>query len=125
MNAMNNLSNFKPRTMDPENATILDSVCENTSVRLDAENGIIIKDHTGIFTIVVTFLEELASVMGDKARQNAGEASVELAKVLTFAVTNRDSDGEKTGNLVPVITPGEATKLRIKNDGVTEEKEEE
>ena len=67
----------------------------------------------------------MASVVGEKARQNAGEASVEVAKALTFAVTNRDSDGEKTGNLVPVITPGESCKLRVKNDGVTEEKEEE
>ena len=122
---MNELNDYRPRTMDSENKEILKEVCENTSKRLDAENGIVIPDEVAIFSIVTTFFEELSATMGEKARQNAGEASVELAKVLTFAVTNRDSDGEKTGNLVPVITPGEACKLRVKNDGVTEEKEEE
>ena len=122
---MNDLSDYRPRTMDSENKDILTEICENASKRLDAENGIIIYDPVAIFSVAVTFLEEMASVVSEKARQNAGEASVEVAKALTFAVTNRDSDGEKTGNLVPVITPGESCKLRVKNDGVTEEKEEE
>jgi hypothetical protein len=112
---MNNT--YIPEEFTAGSEKILKEICENAMTRLYHENNLDIRDASVGWSVWVKMTEEFAKAMG-----NHPEELIDAASLLRFSVQNRpDEKGEKAGNIVPLIEPGERFKLGVKNDEATED----
>jgi hypothetical protein len=112
---MNN--NFIPEEFTAGSEKILKEASTEAMTRLFHENNLDIRDPSVAYTVWVKQTEEIAKAMGRHP-----EEIIDTSSLLRFSVQNRPDDkGEKAGNIVPLIEPGERFKLCVKNDDATED----
>ena len=112
---MNN--NYIPEEFTANSEKILKEVCENAMSRLFHENNLDVRDPSVPWSCWVKVTEELAKAMGKYP-----DELIDCASLMRCSVQNRpDEKGEKAGNIVPLIEPGERFKLGVKNDEATED----
>lgn len=112
---------YTPLKFNEANEALLEEACKNAAIRLDRKNGIVIGEPDAIYAISVTFLEEVMKALSRKFNNTGSDASVEIHRFMTITLTNRESDeGEKDGNIVPVLSAGDSCKQLAKNDAETE-----
>ena len=112
---------FNPLAIEESASKVIEKACENAIIRLSSENGVECADWKGIHTIAMIYLEEISRQLGVEARNNGGEAKLNLHQILTLGVNMREEeDAEKEGNMTVVLAAGPIMKQMIKNDAVTE-----
>jgi hypothetical protein len=112
---MNNT--YIPEEFTANSEKMLKEICDNAMSRLYHENNLDIRDSSVAWTVWVKVTEEIAKTMGAHP-----EELIDAASLLRFSVQNRpDEKGEKAGNIVPLVEPGERFKLAVKDDEATED----
>ena len=112
---MNNA--YIPEEYTANSEKILKEISENAMARLYHENNLDIRDATVGWSVWVKWTEELAKAMGAHP-----DELINAASLIRGSVQNRpDEKGEKGGNIVPLLEPGERFKLAVKNDDATED----
>lgn len=115
---------YRPRQPLKEYREIIESISSDAMQRILVENKLDVADQSVVYTVAMAFLECAAEKLHElcEANPNAKGVKIQMDSVLELGCTVVESEtGEKAGNLVPYIVPGETFKLGVKNDVSTEE----
>lgn len=104
-----------------DNQKEITKIAERAGKYLAAEHNISIDPVMAIPTIAYVFFREMILFVNEN--KSAGhDYSIDFLKLAEIGVSHRmNEEGEKEGNYVPFITPGQEMKLLVKDDGETEE----
>jgi hypothetical protein len=106
-----------------DNEKEIGKICENTSIILEEKNRIKIPRADAIATIAYQFILETMNYL-NKNKQVGKDTEINMMQLFDIGISHQTvEDGEKEGNFVPFIRPGQEFKLLVKDDSITEEDE--
>lgn len=122
---MKEKTDFNPIILNrSENGQFFEAVSRNVYRTLLYKHGIKCENSDAQYTIFLTYLLECVNEL-KRCSTNDSEMSINMSDYITLSLdTSEREDGEMAGNIVPVITPGPALKTEVKNNGLTEDEEE-
>lgn len=102
-----------------------DKIQQITNIALElmqTEFGIKLKSNAEVIPTMFYCCLKAAATVVSSEKSEEGASSIDLFNLIEIGVVYDESeDGEKEGNFVPYVTPGQEFKLLVKDDGLTEE----
>lgn len=103
-----------------ENKQEIELIAQKTCEILSAEHGISITEQAAAGTVAYVFLKQAIKFVSENRQENT-EVVINLFQLLDVGVSHEEVDGEKDGNYVPFVAPGQEFKLLVKSDDGTED----
>jgi hypothetical protein len=104
-----------------ENEKEIKKISERAQTLLLEQFGIDVTNSEGIPTIAYAFFSSAMAFVNERKAPGT-DYSVNLMQLFEIGINHRvTEDGEKEGNYVPFLVPGQEFKLMVKDDSETEQ----